>query len=76
MIFFHLLSLSQDVLDVAVTLSIGNLFSTPATAFVPNMTPNSKKPTLARSASELSQTRLSKVSSLKYNPTFSVRGAT
>lgn len=29
-----------------------------------------------RSASETSQTRLAKVSSLKYNPTFSVRGAT
>jgi hypothetical protein len=31
---------------------------------------------LARSTSEASQTRISKVSTLQYNPTFSVRGAT
>ena len=36
----------------------------------------SSNPTLSRSASELSQTRMSQVSSLNYKTTFSVRGAT
>lgn len=39
-------------------------------------TTSPSKPTLMRSNSEVSQSRLSKISSLKYNPTFSVRGAT
>mmetsp|Transcript_31879 Transcript_31879/g.66144 ORF Transcript_31879/g.66144 Transcript_31879/m.66144 type:complete len:1040 (-) Transcript_31879:1933-5052(-) len=37
---------------------------------------NTNKRTLARSSSELSQSRLSKISSHIYNPTFAVRGAT
>ncbi|KAL3793330.1 hypothetical protein HJC23_003840 [Cyclotella cryptica] len=69
----------RNVLDASVKVAVGNssnFCSTPADAFVPNMTRNRDKPILTRSASELSQTRLSKVSSMKYNPTFCVRGAT
>lgn len=59
----------QDVLDASVRVSFGTIQSE-AKATSPI------KPTLTRSNSEMSQSRLSKVSSLKYNPTFSVRGAT
>ena len=38
--------------------------------------PTSTNPTLKRSTSDASQARMSKISSLKFNPTFSVRGAT
>lgn len=65
----------KAVLDASSQLAFGNAVS-PTESSESDNSLSPSKPTLTRSLSELSQTRLSKTSSCEYNPTFSVRGAT
>ena len=63
--------LPQDVFYISLRVVGANILEENGISIT-----TSSNPTLSRSASELSQTRMSQVSSLNYKPTFSVRGAT
>ena len=68
----------QDVLDTSLNVAYGNiqLDNGGTSTMMKKATPAFANSILKRSTSDSSQARMSKISSLKFNPTFSVRGAT